>query len=63
MRREQLLVAVFGPAAAVEALAKPIGVDWLLIMVSAIAVLGAIADSNTLRIVARIWADRARCHS
>jgi tetratricopeptide (TPR) repeat protein len=53
VRREQLLIAVLGLAAAAAALANPLGVHWLLIVALGIAVLGAIA-----RVVVVIEQDR-----
>jgi hypothetical protein len=53
VRREQLLVAVLGLAAAAAALANPLGLHWLFIVALAIAVLGAIA-----RVVIVIEQDR-----
>lgn len=53
VRREQLLVAVLGVAAAAAALANPVGLRWLFVAALAIAVLGAIA-----RVVIVIKQDR-----
>lgn len=43
LRRERVLAAVLAAAAAIAALAKPVGVDWLLIVALAIAAVGALA--------------------